>query len=891
MEEDNKKSILLFDTPPEGVAELAERLGDASPAFVADLSKLGSEHKALVIQQDMPHPWHENVIGVIHPAHLAHPALEYLIRRTHSGEFSVDLNESFEEFEKVVHAYRFIDPFEEGEIGDAIAQKILDAGFDPLPFRTFHTALMGYVAHHVKRMNFLLPIDIQLGLFQGSVVVQCVVSAKMFTKEHLEESFGEKDINHPYKSLLKQCYESCHILDVAITENAQKVVMTGVWCHDQYGLPGGSFIYRNVYKLRHVVDRIQKSDQMHLIFGKHDSKFEELRFSGDTPRHFGPDEFIQTDHPYIVRMVVEHCSKVMEQTGASAPAEIEGIVRLLEDFQDKSLLSKLNARDWDNALKALHDTSTRELLEASVETIEGEVEEDIFERVVTTLQKMSFDEAKTVVSGKLEEDDFKRIVSGSEEEDDHETVISGTTEEIKEQRTMVRGQREDLGHGPTTVIKGGGGDPLAEKGKFNNRISSAWEDKKKGVLNTVRERWAIAKSNGSNKVDLENEMRIIMRDQLGLEDGVADQLVRGVVGESRDEVIAEKARGRAEEVKSRLQEEKFKQELAKRDQQILKMKKFMDQVKSELAKKNAPATTVVQEQVVDEDAAESQQLLQQEITRVSQELLKTNQEMAQLEREKDREIDNYQKQLEDLQKKVEFYKEKTDGEQGQKAQVYGLKRENESLQNQAQLQQSRVENMSQRMEKKLADIESRDRTELKAATERLANLESERQRNKDNLTRLEFMNKELEKKLLDKENELMRQRQSQSSSESSNNEEQLKLAIKEVEESRARERELMQESKAQQIKVRQLEQKLKFAQAQLDKQAARANGSNGGGAPSANEKRLETINKKLTDGMKSQAAEVAERKKEAIKLKAENNQLQHKLNELERQLAKFGKAS
>src|SRR5690606_15086288 len=189
MEEDNKKSIpVFFDTPPEGVAELAERLGDASPAFVQDLTKVDSE-LAVIVQKDLPLPWHEHVVGVVHPAHLSHPALEYLIKRSHTGQFSVDMSESFEEFEKEVHAYRFIDSFEEGEIGDVIAQKILDAGFDPLPFKTFHTALMGYVAHHVKRQNFLLPIDIQLGLFQGSVVVQCVVSAKVFTREHLEESF------------------------------------------------------------------------------------------------------------------------------------------------------------------------------------------------------------------------------------------------------------------------------------------------------------------------------------------------------------------------------------------------------------------------------------------------------------------------------------------------------------------------------------------------------------------------------------------------------------------------------------------------------------------------------------------------------------------------------
>src|SRR5690606_6426684 len=153
------------------------------------------------------------------------------------------------------------------------------------------------------------------------------------------------------------------------------------------------------------------------------------------------------------------------------------------------------------------------------------------------------------------------------------------------------------------------------------------------------------------------------------------------------------------------------------------------------------------------------------------------------------------------------------------------------------------------------------------------------------------MTSALETKLLDKENERMRHRRIQAGIDAYSSDEQLEPITKEVEEARVREREMTQETKAMQIKVHQLEQKLKFAQAQLDKQAARSNSSNGGGASSANDKRLEAINKKLTDGMKSQAAEVAERKKEAIKLKAENNQLQHKLNDLERQLAKFGKAS
>src|SRR5690606_6762346 len=248
-------------------------------------------------------------------------------------------------------------------------------------------------------------------------------------------------------------------------------------------------------------------------------------------------------------------------------------------------------------------------------------------------------------------------------------------------------------------------------------------------------------------------------------------------------------------------------------------------------------------------------------------------------------------QVTELEKKLDYFREKSGETQEQKAKIHGLKRENDSLQNQANLHQTRVEHLSARLEKQKNEFEKRDRDELEKTQERLDQLESERQKMRDQLTRFEFMNRELEKKLVDKENELMRNRQSEAATTSASSEEAHKQALKEVEELKARERELQQEAKTQALKVRQLEQKLKFTTAQLDKQSARSAQSNGGGASSANEKRLEAINKKLSEGIKSQAAEVAERKKEVVKLKAENNQLQHKLSDLERQLSKFSKAS
>src|SRR5690606_2458114 len=109
--------------------------------------------------------------------------------------------------------------------------------------------------------------------------------------------------------------------------------------------------------------------------------------------------------------------------------------------------------------------------------------------------------------------------------------------------------------------------------------------------------------------DLESEMRQVLSKEMGLDDSMADQLVRGVVTESRDEVISEKAKSRGDEIRAKMQEERFKQELAKRDQQIMRMKKIMDQFKTELANKKAqvPIETKI-ETIVDDGDTKALQL-------------------------------------------------------------------------------------------------------------------------------------------------------------------------------------------------------------------------------------------------------------------------------------------
>ncbi len=894
MSNELKKDIhLLVESPTAGLEALVTKLGDKAPLFIDSDEKKVDGQNCLLLQDKTKITWNPGVVGLVQSAHINHPALEYLIERAITQSFSIDMNESYEDFDKEVFNYRYIDPFEEGEIGDVIAQKILDAGFDPLAFRSFHTALMGYFAHHVKRKSFQLPIEIQLGLFQGCVVVQVMAGSEVFTVEQIEESFKESDVNNLYQSLLRQCFESCHILDISKIESSSKVMFTGIWCHDQYALPGGTLLYQNIKRLRTVVKDLNEQGDLKLIFGKHESTFEELRLSGATARRYGPDEFIETDHPYIVKQVVEHCFKKIDANEASVPAELEGLVNLLGDFKDRSLLAKMNSVDWKNALRALQDPSSRELLDASVDLVSGDMEDDIFERVIESMSRLSEedihvlgenennDDAETVVSGDEDDDLFKQVVSGSSKEDKSETRISGATENIKEALTTVKGHKEKDYSKEKTIIQGSGVDPLKDKGKFNNKIGS-WDDKKNEILSKAKERFAELKNNGSEKLDIESEMMGLMQSELGMDENSASQLIGSIIGESKDEVIAQRVKARSEAVKAQMYADKLEQELSKRDQQIEKMKGVLQRKTEEAAARTNEAQKTVKKNVaksIDDEFEDIDESSNSELT------------VASPSDESDARIDQSVTKIKLLESKLEHYKQKNAEQQEQLVELQNLRKENTALQGQVQIQASRNEAMSSKLTKQAEGMADKGSSELSKFRERLAAIESEKQQAKDQLTRLDFANRELQKKLETKENEILRLRQAESEASASGGDEKSKALEREIDQAKIRERAAMHETKALTLKIRQLEQKLKFATAQIDKQPSRtsaaANNSGGG----ANEKRLEKLNQKLADGMKAQAVEIAERKKEAMRFKAENNQLTHKLSELERQLAKYSKAS
>ncbi len=879
MEEESKKHIhLLIDNPSEEIVSFSERLGEGAPVLCDEPSKINDEEKVVLVNNSNKLVWDEKIIGNIHPTHINHPALEYLLKRSINGEFSVDLAESYEDFDKEVYSYRFIDPFEEGEIADMMAQKILDSGFDPLPFRSYFTALMGYLAHHAKRENIALPIDIQLGVFQGCIVVQVMVGNNSFSVEQIKESFGPTDVNSIYSSLLESAFRSTHILEINRVDKASKLILTGIWCHDQYKLPGGTLLYQNVDTLKKFV---AKKASLSLLPNKHQSKFSDLKLSGQTARRYGEEETILTNNPALLKNIIEHASRKIE-AGSDVPSEIGSLKELIIDFDDQESLVDLSNEEYQNAIKALGDVSTRELFDASYEyALENLEDEDLFEHLIETANEIELEESQ-LVEGDIEEDDFLQVVSGSEEEDDFETRIKGSTDHIKEESTVVKGKKE-VADKSKMVIKGGGEDPLKNKGIFNNRISEASPERTE-QLRRGSKKLHLLKSENLSVEEIEVAMLEHIIDEVGGSRAAAAEMLKEVVLFSKNESLNKKIKDISLVVKDKLQQENFAKELAKRDKQIERMKIVVQKLQEHTAKITTAKKNVARS--IDDDFADSTPGV--ETTKVQSLDQDLNMQLKTLKVE----VSQKDAMIRVLEGKLEHFKERSGDTQEQANELKVLKKENTALQSQIELQSARSENLSERMNQQKDDIAQRDTSELTKFRERISSVEGEKQQLKDQLTRLDFSHREMSKKLQEKENEILRLRQAETESNALADDKGKSELEKQLEELRLKERAAQHEVKAQALKVRQLEQKLKFTQAQIDKQSSRSGAAAASAnAPSNNEKRLEKINQKLADGMKTQSLEIADKKKEAIKLKAENNQLLHKITELERQISKVAKAS
>lgn len=546
---------------------------------------------------------------------------------------------------------------------------------------------------------------------------------------------------------------------------------------------------------------------------------------------------------------------------------------LLSQYPEKNIIKGLSEEDRIFIKKILGDKS---LLETMNIAIKGHEEclyenEAIPSKIVKALEQIDVFDIKSV----LGEEDFKtkicgvtedlteenQVVSGKIEEDESFTRVSGRIDE-DESITRISGEREDLTEAITRV-----------SGSAEDLSKSRWELKRLDLGKKLEEQVSrIISTQGYSKEMIDQRIEEVIGEVLQTDDTKVKLKIKNAILESAaiaDLSIKVDNETSTDNIFLQLENDKFRGQISRKNDQIIRMKKLMDSMKEEfLARKKAEGeigqklqnnSTLSSEQKLESVNIQLEALLREnriKDTRIEQ-LEKSN---AHTVKNKDQRIVQLEERIADLINNPAVENHSGD----EKIRIIELEHLNKQLENQLSIAEGRIQSLSKKY-----DAELKNRLQINSTGVELNKIiDEERKKNIVLSSKIETL--EDESKNVSSVNEL---------NESKEKIKDLESTLKEA-----------------QLENKKLEQKMKFMSSQmteLDKKLKKSSGNNSSSTGSSlNDKKIKQLESTLEkfNAMKNKAEEELHKKKEeAHKLKQENIAMRHKLDELERKLSKFDK--
>ncbi len=545
------------------------------------------------------------------------------------------------------------------------------------------------------------------------------------------------------------------------------------------------------------------------------------------------------------------------------------------------------------------------------------------------------------VKGLEDEEEFSKKVSGGEEEKDDFKTIIGSTEKKKEKDLFVKslgGEEEEKG-----VLKfknlNSQGAPKSKKNQQeeilniktekteqedvelgnvreemrarNKRkhdqeeliLSGEWEEKKRKItekLNANLEKMRNGEETSSIE-EIEEELKQVFKEGLGSEE-LGEAVARGIADNSSDRLIAEKLDS-VQRTKEKLEKERSLQAVAMRDEQILRMKKVLDTIKEE---NSSLKTKLYEESQTSENdnitSANSEETKEFKLLKGSVDLLKKEISIRDIAFDKLKEsqsvaLENKDKKIEQLEQRINTVldSKSKDGDNDLAVEMKKVSNENRLLQSQIEVKDRTIDNMNRRIEMGKQDGNHKENVELERVKEQNRAALEAMQAFKVEKANLEVKLRAALREIKQKETEatILKDKDSKPSADHSM---ELKDKDKEIQTLKIENGKISDQTKAITIRCKQLEQKMKFLNAQVESaNKGRGKMSSGGKSPSSGReaklalklKQLETSREKMSMDTQRLSSQLDSKKKEAVGLTTENNLLKNKMAELEQKLNKI----
>ena len=520
-------------------------------------------------------------------------------------------------------------------------------------------------------------------------------------------------------------------------------------------------------------------------------------------------------------------------------------------FPDEHLLKDLKSDDYDFIKKVISNFEVDEAYKMSIAGATDDLskDNDLVSKLSDSLSNL---EAYEVSSLFENEEDFIRVVGGHFEQSEESQKVEGVTDDVSEDSILVKGDGEGNSNDENILIEGS-----REKYDDLMKVKSKYEDVKKEISSIFLKRF-----NGENPnlEEIKEELNGLIVRKMGLTKEASERLSEKIISSAAIETSVHNSESQSrDEIFAKMQNEKLKNEIFKKDLVNKRMKELIDSMKEQLR-----AVREADKEILDsrsDDSEIEKQKMEQLLSFKTRELKARQITFERKEQVLLQEQRKNEKRIELLERKLS------------QANTLGSEAIKDNKENNEEISTLRIDN--ERMSNNIAVLEKKidDLNSLYQQKISLIEAEAEKGISPEQFKAEQEKNKFLESKVSELEKKI--------------SEAPVEKEINSVDTSA-----LEEELKSMTLEVKKYEQKMKLLNGkilELEKSNQRASSASSDAASGVKVKQLEKNLDKMREQKDKALKELADKKKEAHSYKQESSLLQNKVKDLERKIAKFEK--
>ncbi len=253
-----------------------------------------------------------------------------------------------------------------------------------------------------------------------------------------------------------------------------------------------------------------------------------------------------------------------------------------EDYLSR-IVSSLEEMSFDDAIVAAElddEGSTNEVVPGSEEEdgakaqkFSGEREDLTEENQKVSGQRQDLTEETQLIPGEKEDltEELQKVAGEREDLTEESQLISGKNDEDKTKK-IIKGSKEEQKES-LRVIKG-------EKDQVDNK---SWEVKRSQTVERIKEKAEELRLKGLTNKEIDENIKLIVSEELGLSQGKSESFIKTLSDDVSDDIVNEGIHVINENIKQRFRLEKVENQLGLREKQVAKMKQLIEGLKRELS--------------------------------------------------------------------------------------------------------------------------------------------------------------------------------------------------------------------------------------------------------------------------------------------------------------------